>query len=311
MDGEEDDGSQIEVKASHVELMEGNTVEPDGSMTAAEREEAEAAAKVEDYLARQAELAARMADIERAKVEKNWHPDAFFLFERFCMRAFEPVLPKEYEPDFRTLPEDIYTDRESAFVNYHTDTLTYPCKALIALHNLGLQVRIKIEVGRPVDKYIVKQIKNYMKWAERDGNYGNLRFIPVLTVVAAKTTQTTQSMVASVFCEMKFLAERHREHLAALPGSYINSLEQIVYARPPPLLYGIVVAKANVILVTLDSASPDATLEHIQHFDLTKKAEDVWNGFAVAYIVIMARNYILSIKDTLEMDDHVPEDVDA
>jgi hypothetical protein len=312
VEGEDDESSPIDVKGSKMEdvpeVDEGDLYD---GMTAAEREEAEAAAKVEDYLARQAELAARMADIEKARVEKNWHPDAFFLFERFCMRAFEPVIPKEYAPDFRTLPDDLFTEPENAFVNYHTDSLYPACRALLALHRLGLEVRMKIEVGRPVDRYIVKQITDYMKWAERDGGYRNLRFIPVLTVVAAKTTQTTSSMVASVFSEMKFLAERHREHLAALPGSRINSYGHVEYARPPPLLYGIVVANANVILVTLDSAGPDATLEHIQHFDLTRKAEDVWNGFAIAYTVIMARNYIMSIKDTLEEDDYAPDDVDA
>ncbi len=52
-------------------------------------------------------------------------------------------------------------------------------------------------------------------------------------------------------------------------------------------------------------------MSHIQHFDLTKKDEDVWNGFAVMYIVIMARNYIMSVKDILEVDTRVPEDVDA
>jgi hypothetical protein len=190
--------------------------------------------------------------------------------------------------------------------------ISYPaCKALGNLHRLGLEVRMKIEVGRPVDQYIVKQISNYMRWAEKDGGYRGLRYIPVLTVVAARTTQTTSSIIGSVASEMQFLAERHREHLVALPGSGLNSAGQIEYAKPPPLLYGIVVAKANVILVTLDSASPDATLDHIQHFDLTRKAEDVWNGFAIAYIVIMARNYIMSIKDTLEVDNYVLEDVDA
>lgn len=312
IEGEENESSHIKVKRPMIEdAPEVDEEESYEGMTEAEREEAEAAAKVEEYLARQAELAARMADIEKARIEKNWHPDAFFLFERFCMRAFEPVIPKEYVPDFRTLPEDLFTEHESAFVDYHTDSLYPACRALLALHRLGLEVRMKIEVGRPVDKYIVKQITDYMKWAERDGGYRNLRFIPVLTVVAAKTTQTTSSMVASVFSEMKFLGERHREHLAALPGSRVDAHGQIEYARPPPLLYGIVVAKANVILVTLDSVSPDATLEHIQHFDLTRKAEDVWNGFAIAYIVIMARNYIMSIKDTLEPDDYVPDDVDA
>jgi hypothetical protein len=37
---------------------------------------------------------------------------------------------------------------------------------------------------------------------------------------------------------------------------------------------------------------------------------DVWNGFAVAILVIMARNYIMTIRDELELDDESSDDPD-
>lgn len=83
------------------------------------------------------------------------------------------------------------------------------------------------------------------------------------------------------------------------------------YRRPPPLLYGLIVAQSIVIIVTLDSAKPEATVRHMSHFDLTEKGMDVWNGFAIAFVVIMSRNYILSIKDDLEIDDTPSTDEDA
>jgi hypothetical protein len=37
----------------------------------------------------------------------------------------------------------------------------------------------------------------------------------------------------------------------------------------------------------------------------------VWNGFAIAYIITMAKDYIISIRDDLEIDDTPDSDPDA
>lgn len=68
--------------------------------------------KVTEYLARQAELAIRLGDIERVRAEHELHPDALFLFERISMRSFEEILPMGYKRDFPTLPEELFTDNE-------------------------------------------------------------------------------------------------------------------------------------------------------------------------------------------------------
>lgn len=80
-----------------------------------------------------------------------------------------------------------------------------------------------------------------------------------------------------------------------------------MYIRPPPLLYGIIVAHALTMIFTLDSADPDAIVKHLSHSQFTEKKMDVWNELSVAFTVIMARNYIMSIKDELEPDDEDPD----
>jgi hypothetical protein len=37
----------------------------------------------------------------------------------------------------------------------------------------------------------------------------------------------------------------------------------------------------------------------------------VWNGFAIAYIITMTKDYIISIRDDLEIDDTPDSDPDA
>jgi hypothetical protein len=155
---------------------------------------------------------------------------------------------------------------------------------------------------------ITREIKAYIKWAENDGDYRKRCFIPVLTLVSARRRQTTESLSNSITNEMMFLAQKHREDLA-IPSEGQNGA--VKYRRPPPLLYGIIVAQSMAIFVTLDSANPDAKVRHLTHFDFKEKDMVVWNGFAIAFIVTMAKDYIISIRDDLEIDDTPDSDPDA
>jgi hypothetical protein len=184
-------------------------------------------------------------------------------------------------------------------------------KALQSLLSLGGRVKDKVDAGRPCERLMAKEIENYIKWSEVDGGFSKLRFIPVLTVVAARHKQTIASISKSITDQMEFLAEKHRENLT-LTEPRTNELGEVeMYSRHPPLLYGIIVAQTMTILVTLDASDPEASIRHLAHFDFKDKDADVWNGVAVAIMVIVARNYLMSITDELEIDDESSSDPDA
>lgn len=167
---------------------------------------------------------------------------------------------------------------------------------------LGQHVRAATTAERPPEKYIVKAIKDCIKWSERDGGYFKLRFIPVLTVVSCPN-KFSDKINKSIAKQLEFLAQRHREHLA-LPAPQTNELGEVeLYSRQPPLLYGIIVAQTMAIFVTLDSSNPDAKIRHIAHFDFKEKNMDVWNGLALMIVIVVARNYLMSLKDEFEPDD--------
>ena len=63
-----------------------------------------------------------------------------------------------------------------------------------------------------------------------------------------------------------------------------------------PTLYGIVIAHSIVSLVTLNAAEPDKPVRSIALFDLSDDDHDVWNAFAIAIVVILARNYLVSVR---------------
>jgi hypothetical protein len=152
-----------------------------------------------------------------------------------------------------------------------------------------------------------------MKWAKRDGGFAQLQFIPVLTVVTAQVGQSIESISAELTRQMRFLARKHRKHLTAQLTGYINDLGEVeMHSRQPPLLYGMIVAQTLVIFFTLDSADPDATVRHLTHSQFMDKKMDAWNEFAIALTIIVARNYMMSIKNRLQREDEVSDpDPDA
>jgi hypothetical protein len=177
---------------------------------------------------------------------------------------------------------------------------------------LGLGTRIKDQHEAGIaTRSIERALKAYIKWSEMDGGYFKKRFFPVLTIVTGKPNQPTEQISKAITDQMQLLAEQHRENLL-LPEPQINELGEVeMYRRQPPLLYGIIVAQTIAIFVTLDSSNPDAKLRHIAHFDFKESKMAVWNGFALAIICVVARNYIMSIRDELEDDDESSSDPDA
>lgn len=175
------------------------------------------------------------------------------------------------------------------------------------LLRLGVLVRDKESLGLEPESLIEREINRYIKYTEKDGGYHRKRFLPVISVVKARPQQEVNSITKAISTEMMFLAQKHRENL----GYQVDDTsEPDANKRTPPLLYGMIVARAVVIFVTLDSADPNATLRHLNHFDFTVKKMDVWNGFAIALMAICARNYTMALKDDLEDDDEPMSDPD-
>ena len=184
-------------------------------------------------------------------------------------------------------------------------------RALQSLLSLGDRVKDKIEARRSTERLMSKEIESYIKWSEMDGGLKKLRIVPVLTVVAAAHREAIGSISASITQKMENLAQKHRDALM-LDEPRTNEVGEIeIYSRQPPLLYGIIVAQSMAIFVTLDSANPQAKIRHVAHFDFKDKDVNVWNGIALAIIVIVARNYLMSIKDELESGDTESSDPDA
>lgn len=183
-------------------------------------------------------------------------------------------------------------------------------KALQSLLAAGTYVRDNLEFGRSTEKPLEKAVQSYVTWSEKDGGFRNLRHLPVLVVVAARRGEKIDAISSSITSQLSFLAAQHRDFLRVPPtgpsdagGAAAAEDEEETYRRPPPLLYGIIVAQTVTIFVTLDSAKPDSKIRHLQHYDYKVTGQDVWNGIAVAMVVIVARDYIMKAKEDFKEED--------
>lgn len=166
--------------------------------------------------------------------------------------------------------------------------------------------------SRTREEVIKKEIENYIKWAEFDGGYLNKSYIPIITIVALSPGQDIDSLSKTMTDSLESLAAEHRKDLL-LEGSDGEEPggAPTMYTRVPPLLYGIVIAGAKVIFVTFDSAKEDYKPRTIAHFDFDQDTMDVWNGFAVAILVICVRNYMMTIRQHFDDDNTASSDPDV
>lgn len=172
---------------------------------------------------------------------------------------------------------------------------------------LGDRVRANMVSGASTERVMTREVNAYIKWSEKDAGYHNCRFLPAMVVVTARPGQTNTQISTAITNQMTFLAEKHRdqliEPLTGEPG------EVPMYRREPPLLYGVILAKTLAILFTLDSSDPDAKVKHLTNFDFRDKSQGVWSGFGLAFMVICARDYQLTIKDEFEKKEEEDPDL--
>lgn len=88
------------------------------------------------------------------------------------------------------------------------------------------------------------------------------------------------------------------------------------FSHDLPTLYGIVIKHTVVAMVTYDVCVPGQEVRSIAMFDFGKPDQDVWNGLAVAILVVICRNYLMDLaaeeeaeKQSAEEEDE--EDLDA
>ena len=116
--------------------------------------------------------------------------------------------------------------------------------------------------------------------------------------------------------ELFELGALYRDEFRVVPSGeggkgQAKSEEDEDFKHPLPTLYGLVVAHTVVALVTYDSAVEGKPLRNLALFDFGDYEQDVWNAFAVAMIVIWARNYLVTLPWEEVQEKGEEDDPDA
>ncbi|CAG8954617.1 hypothetical protein HYFRA_00004536 [Hymenoscyphus fraxineus] len=331
IEGEESDGEvELDSDGNEIEYEEGGEEEEESDDEAEEEEYEEspepepedpaqvAARAEEERLAREADLADRLADIEQVKADGYLHPDELWLYERLALRGFEPLLPHEWERDFRSLPYYLFHDTlshkldEKPIIGFTDRYLNHGAKYLQPLIEVGCSVAYDYHNNSPsyiIERRVHRVIKQFNKVVELDGDYFRRRILPVLTLIQTKPGQEAERLIKKITNQMTFLAKRHREYLGAIENEN-GDVKLDPTRRRPPLLYGIIIVRQLVIVLTLDSSDPKANIKTMKNFDLSEKTQSVWNGLGIAIVCTAARKYLAEVKDEFEIESEV-DDPDA
>ncbi|KAL3427381.1 hypothetical protein PVAG01_00890 [Phlyctema vagabunda] len=267
--------------------------------------------KVRLYLARQKKLESIRGQLDETIARGNWTEEERSLLQKLAARSFEPLFPLDWHIDFLTWPEILFArEMDRPFINNNCSSNSRAVKALRSLVGLSSRVKDKQMAKLPEERVMALEVKRYIKWAEEDGGYHKLRFIPNLVVVTSKPTQSQESMSKDIVSQLTFLGNKYRDSLR-LPDPYIDEFGELQeFSSQPPIIYGILIARSITLLWTLDSSKRDACPKFISKFDFSEEGMEAWNAIALAIFIVMARNYIMAIKDKLEPDIDTDSDPD-
>ncbi|MCJ1283347.1 hypothetical protein MMC26_002675 [Xylographa opegraphella] len=249
-----------------------------------------------------------------------WTAAEIDVFNKLNMRGFEPLLPRTWALDFPTVPSALFTDdTQEAFLNAIYGSDFRATRALSILLELGARVRDYISLNLPPEQLISRYIQQYIKWSHRDGHLVTKNPIPILVVVTGRDDETVEAVVDRASREIYDLGKRYRRNwLLPKPPKFpkpkkdqaadcadntadndekgLDGDEEPDEFDPPlPTVYGLVIAYTTVSLITYDSDQPEREMKALALFDFMLDDQDVWNAFAIAIVVVWARNYLVGL----------------
>ena len=249
-------------------------------------------------------------------IAAGWDDTHIALVQKIAMRGFEPLLPRYYHMDFRYLPDGLYVnddDHEPAFISSLRGEHFHGIKALEKLFSLGghLRDRIRYPCNTSPEMEFHKQLKAYIKWADRDSNLDPATAIPLLAL-EMRTSETPIPVVQeSARRKMARLHARYATAFRAAPSietssptspsstSPSTSTTDPHLTHPIPQIYALMASHTVIALVAYrpDLPGADAHVKVVSYHDFQDKDYDVWNSLALALVVCHVRNVQVAVAE--------------
>ncbi|KAL0944344.1 uncharacterized protein CTRU02_202231 [Colletotrichum truncatum] len=148
----------------------------------------------------------------------NWADDEVRLFKILFMRQYSPLLPADWQISFRGIPiPDILFASSVAHppvINSRSGNEFKATKALTRLIELTKEVRglAQTKQRHRASGLINRRLHEYAKWAEQDGGYGSLDYMPNIIIDLVDTSKTPREIEEHMQQRLRAAAANHRAH---------------------------------------------------------------------------------------------------
>ncbi|KAI1416718.1 hypothetical protein F5Y13DRAFT_152929 [Hypoxylon sp. FL1857] len=257
---------------------------------------------------------------------EEWRYEQIFLNQILNGRDEYTLMPTTWKMHFRgiPLPEDLFyiktkdvSVRPRVYARAHK--LEYRgAIALRRLIDLHSRIRDLRKAGNnnldgddtdQIVKQTKKRLMDALLWADLDGGITkHKKSLPsnVKILEIEDPDRLSMDMHMHIQYEMDGLAARWRESLAGVP-------EQ---ERPrAPVLFGFVIFRHILLIVTLDADSPGAACHIPCQLNLSERNQHQWNALAIMVTVCWARDLFEKLAKNIpqidDSDQHKDSDPDA
>ncbi|EXF76280.1 hypothetical protein CFIO01_05362 [Colletotrichum fioriniae PJ7] len=148
----------------------------------------------------------------------DWTDEENRLFQILYMRQYSPLLPSHWDMDFRGIPiPDVLfasSDAHPPVINSRSGNDFKATRALARLIELTAHVRALCQSRQRhrARALIEKELHEYAKWAEQDGGYNSLEYLPNLVIDMVDTKMSPQAIEEHMQLRLKAAAATHRAH---------------------------------------------------------------------------------------------------
>lgn len=200
----------------------------------------------------------------------------------------------------------------SSYIESEATNVLVAQLALSHLFDLGSLARDAWHTRAPrrTPAYQIKRaVRNYTKWAAKDGDVDQLwSELPLFELISFPLE------VHSSIVEEKMTKRLSNLHAKWHEALQFQATESGTEAPEIPTLYGV--TASHTVMAFVSHVPPtegkgQGGLRLIAMFDFGKEGYDVWNSLAVAIFVIHCRNRMMQLKDSLpEFEFSTDEDPD-
>ncbi|KAI8633437.1 hypothetical protein F5Y19DRAFT_301074 [Xylariaceae sp. FL1651] len=267
-----------------------------------------------------------------------WRPEQLYLNTILNARNQFTLMPSTWRMHFRgiPLPDSLFyfkTKSKSVRPRIYARTDKYEYRGAVALRKL-IDVHARIQdlraeqttirqnheedpskqksLVRAIAFDIVKQLRRALEhalnWAQTDGDitkFGD-KLPPNTKIIEIKDKEMADApdSEAKIQTEMCDLATKWRDYAVMANES-----------KQPPVIFGFVILRHIVFIVTIDASDPDAIIHIPCQLNMAERNQHQWNALAIMVTVCWARDvlldYIEALPDLQPVSEGTSSDPDA